>query len=41
MYTSESLETQDIGTDELKFFHTVLIKSADKLARQDGERNDT
>ena len=34
-------ETQDIDTDELNFFHAVLIKSADKLARQDGERNET
>ena len=35
------LETQDIDTDELKFFHAVLIKSADELARQAGEGNDT
>ena len=28
------LETQDVDTDELKFFHAVLIKSADKLAKE-------
>ena len=33
--------TEDIDTDKLKFFHAVLIKVADKLARQAGERNDT
>ena len=35
------LSTQDIDKYELKFFHAVLIKSADELKRQAGEGNDT
>ena len=40
-YSIVRLETQDIDTDELKFFHALLIKSADELARQAGEGNDS
>ena len=37
-YSIVRLETQDIDTDEFQFFHTVLIKSADKPARRAGRR---
>ena len=40
-YSIVRLETQFIDTDELKFFHTVFIMSADKPARRARKRNDT